>query len=129
MTVKAVIEQVISIRAGTRVSYGGTWTAPRDSVLAVVNMGYADGLPRLLSNQGAFYHQGRQAPIRGRVCMDRSMIDVTDLPGVESGHEVMLFGDDGFIRVDADQLAQLCGTIDYEIYTGIHERAPRLLVD
>ena len=129
MTVKAVIEQVISVKAGTRVSYGGTWTAPHDSVLAVVNMGYADGLPRLLSNQGAFYYRGQEAPIRGRVCMDRCMIDVSDLPELAPGHEVMLFGDDGFIRVDADRLAQLCGTIDYEIYTGIHERAPRLLVD
>lgn len=129
MTVKSRIEQVRPIRAGTRVSYGGTWTAPRDAVLAVVNMGYADGLPRLLSNRGAFYHQGRKAPIRGRVCMDRCMVEVTGLPGVQAGDEVMYFGDDGFLRLDAAVPADLLGTIDYEIYTNIHERVPRILVD
>lgn len=129
MTVKSVIEQISEVKAGSRVSYGGTWTADRDSVLAVVNMGYADGLPRLLSNQGAFYHRGRKAPIRGRVCMDRCMVDVTGFSDLEAGDEVMFFGDDGFIRVDAAPIAQLIGTIDYEIYTNIHERVPRLLAD
>ncbi len=129
MTVKSVIEQVGSFEAGTRVSYAGTWTTPEESLLAVVNMGYADGLPRLLSNQGSFYHKGRKAPIRGRVCMDHCVIDVTRIPGVKVGDEVMLFGDDGYLRIDADEIAVLSGTIDYEIYTNIQERAPRILVD
>lgn len=129
MTVKSVIEQVGSISAGTRVSYGGIWTAPRDSVVAVVNMGYGDGLSRLLSNCGSFYHKGREVPIRGRVCMDRCIVDVTDLPQVEVGDEVIFFGQDGQVRKDAAQVADLYGTIDYEVYCGINERVPRMRVD
>ncbi len=129
MTVRSVIEQVGRFEAGTRVSYAGTWTTPGESLLAVVNMGYADGLPRLLSNQGVFYHKGRRAPIRGRVCMDHCVIDVSGISGVEVGDEVMLFGDDGYLRKDASGIAEMCGTIDYEIYTNIQERVPRILVD
>ncbi len=129
MTVKSVIEQVARVDAGTRVSYGGIWTTPVDSVLAVVSMGYGDGLSRLLSNLGSFYYQGREAPIRGRICMDRCIIDVTGLPGVKVGDEVTLFGDDGLVRKDAAELADLYGTIDYELFCNINERVPRLKVE
>lgn len=129
MTVKSVIEQVGAIEAGTRVSYGGTWTTPRDSVLAVVNMGYGDGLSRLLSNKGSFLHKGRVCPIRGRVCMDRCIIDVTGLDDVHVGDEVMLFGEDEYARRDASELADLYGTIDYEMFCNIQERVPRMLVE
>ncbi|NLB51234.1 MAG: alanine racemase, partial [Clostridiaceae bacterium] len=114
---------------GTRVSYGATWTTPVDSILAVVNMGYGDGLSRQLSNRGSFFHKGREVPIRGRVCMDRCIIDVTGLPDVVAGDEVTFFGDDGLIRKDASDIADLYGTIDYEIYCGINERVPRMRVD
>jgi alanine racemase len=129
MTVKSVIEQVALVDAGTRVSYGATWTTPVDSILAVVNMGYGDGLSRQLSNRGSFFHKGREVPIRGRVCMDRCIIDVTGLPDVVAGDEVTFFGDDGLIRKDASDIADLYGTIDYEIYCGINERVPRMRVD
>ena len=129
MTVKSVIEQIRRVDAGTPVSYGGTWIAPVDSVLAVVNMGYGDGLPRLLSNRGSFYHRGREVPIRGRVCMDRCMVDVTGLDQVRAGDEVTWFGDDGWIRKDASDIADLYGTIDYELFCGINERVPRIRVD
>ncbi len=129
MTVKSVIEQVGAVEAGTRVSYGGTWTAPCNSVLAVVNMGYADGLSRLLSNRGSFCHKGREVPIRGRICMDRCMIDVTSLPDVKTGDEVMFFGEDDYARKSASEIADLYGTIDYEVFCGINERVPRVLVD
>lgn len=129
MTVKSVIEQVSSVDAGTRVSYGGIWTAPVDSVLAVVNMGYGDGLTRLLSNRASFFHKGRELPIRGRVCMDRCMVDVTGLDQVKVGDEVTLFGQDEWIRKDASEIADLYGTIDYELFCGINERVPRLGVD
>ena len=129
MTVKSVIEQVGQVDAGTRVSYGGSWTTSQDSVLAVVNMGYGDGLPRLLSNRGYFFYRGHKAPIRGRVCMDRSIIDVTSIPDVKVGDEVMLFGQDADVRQNASNVADLCQTIDYELFCNIHERVPRLLVD
>ena len=129
MTVKSVIEQVSVVDKGTKVSYGGTWTADVDSVLAVVNMGYGDGLSRLLSNRGHFYHKGKRAPIRGRVCMDRCIIDVTAIPDVKAGDEVMFFGQDHGVRQNASELAELCQTIDYELFCNIHERVPRVRVD
>jgi len=129
MTVKSLIEQVESVDAGTRVSYGGTWTTPVDSVLAVINMGYADGLPRLLSNRGSFFHKGRELPIRGRVCMDRCIVDVTGLDNVKVGDQVTFFGQDEWIRKDASEITDLYGTIDYELFCGISERVPRVGVD
>ena len=129
MTVKSVIEQIGEVVAGTRVSYGGTWTAPNDSRLAVINMGYADGLSRQLSNKGCFYHKGREVPIVGRVCMDRCIVDITAIPDVQVRDEVMLFGEDAYGRKDASEVAAICGTIDYEVFTGIKERVPRVLVE
>ena len=129
MTVKSVIEQIGDVVAGTRVSYGGTWTAARDSRLAVVDIGYADGLSRQLSNKGVFYHKGREVPILGRVCMDRCVIDITDVPDARVRDEVLFFGEDQYCRKDASDVAALYGTIDYEIFTGIKERVSRVLVD
>ncbi len=129
MTVKSVIEQVECVDAGTPVSYGGTWTTPVDSVLAVVNMGYGDGLPRLLSNRGSFFHKGRELPIRGRVCMDRCIVDVTGIGDIKVGDQVTFFGQDEWIRKDASEIADLYGTIDYELFCGINERVPRIGVD
>lgn len=129
MTVKTVIEQVGRVAAGTRVSYGGTYVTDRESLLAVVNMGYGDGLSRQLSNRGAFFSRGRMLPIRGRVCMDRCIVDVTDTPDVAVGDEVLLFGEEGGFRQNASDLAALYGTIDYELFTNINERVPRILVD
>ncbi len=129
MTVKSVIEQIGDVVAGTRVSYGGTWTAARDSRLAVIDMGYADGLSRQLSNKGSFFHKGREVPILGRVCMDRCVIDITDVPDAKVRDEVMLFGEDDYVRKHASDVAALYGTIDYELFTGIKERVSRVLVD
>ena len=129
MTVKSLIEQVEGVDAGTRVSYGGTWTTPVDSVLAVINMGYADGLPRLLSNRGSFFHKGRELPIRGRVCMDRCIVDVTGLDDVKVGDQVTFFGQDEWIRKDASEITDLYGSIDYELFCGISERVPRVGAD
>jgi alanine racemase len=92
-------------------------------------MGYGDGLSRQLSNRGAFFSRGRMLPIRGRVCMDRCIVDVTDTPDVAVGDEVLLFGEEGGFRQNASDLAALYGTIDYELFTNINERVPRILVD
>lgn len=129
MTIKSAIEQIEDVTAGTRVSYGGTWTAMRDSRIAVVNMGYADGLSRQLSNKGCFYYRGIEVPIVGRICMDRCMVDMTGISGVHVRDGVMLFGEDACGRKDASDVAAICGTIDYEVFTGITERVPRVLVE
>ncbi len=129
MTVKSIIEQINDFSQGTRVSYGGTWTLTRDSRLAVIDMGYADGLSRLLSSKGHFYHKGRGIPILGRICMDRCVVDITEITEARVRDEVMLFGEDAYVRKDASDIASLCDTIDYELFTGIKERVSRILVE
>lgn len=128
MTIKARIEQIRYIEKGALVSYGGTWVAPKPTRLAVVAMGYADGLPRALSNKGSLLFHGHDCPIRGAVCMDHCIVDITDLPDVKPGDAMMFFGKDYFTHRAASDVARLCGTIDYELFCGISERVPRLLV-
>ena len=115
---------VKEIGVGDTVSYGRTFKADRPMKIATITAGYADGYPRLLSNQGYVYINGQRADIIGRVCMDQMCVDVTDLENVKMGDEVLLFGKD--LKVDA--LADLCGTINYEIVCGISPRVPRVIL-
>ena len=124
MTVKSVVSYVKEISAGDTVSYGRTFKCEKPMKIATVTAGYADGYPRLLSNQGYVYIGGHRADIVGRVCMDQMCVDVTDIPSVKMGDEVLLFGKD--LKVDA--LADLCGTINYEIICGISPRVPRVIL-
>ena len=124
MTVKSVVSLVKEISAGDTVSYGRTFKCEKPMKIATVTAGYADGYPRLLSNQGYVYINGHRADIVGRVCMDQMCVDVTDIPDVKMGDEVLLFGKD--LKVDA--LADLCGTINYEIVCGISPRVPRVIL-
>lgn len=117
------------VEAGTRVGYDATFTAHRKSQLALLPVGYADGLNRLLSNRGSVLVRGRRAPIAGRVSMDQTVVDVTDIPGVECGDEVVLIGKQGEETITAADLAQQCGTISYEILCDLGPRVPRILVD
>ncbi|MFT6159210.1 MAG: alanine racemase [Myxococcota bacterium] len=114
------------IPSGTKVSYAGTWTSARPTQLAVLPIGYADGYPRVLGGRAHVLIHGQRAPIRGRVCMDLTMVDVTDIQGtIEEGTPVVLFGSQGNARIDVAELAGLAGTISYEILTGLTERVPR----
>ena len=122
MEVKARVASVKRLPKGTCISYGRTHTLERDSVVAAVTMGYADGLPRLLSGRFAFRWKGHPLPQIGRVCMDMCMADATDLPGVRVGDEVSLFGPEGGLVDLADRL----GTISYELLCGISARVPRV---
>ncbi len=122
MTVKTRVIAVRSMPAGTKVSYGGTHTLARDSRVAVLPMGYADGLERLLSNRCAMLVQGKRVPVLGRVCMDLCMVDVTDLPEVSPGDEVIVFGPELPLEEKADTI----GTIQYELLCGIAPRVPRV---
>jgi alanine racemase len=123
---KTAVVHLKSVPPGTPISYGSTWTAPRPSRIATLPVGYADGWSRLLSNRGSVLVRGRRAPIVGRVCMDLCMVDVTDLPEVEMGDEVVLLGSQGTETQDAHALASLQGTIAYEVLCAISARVPRL---
>jgi alanine racemase len=125
---KTAVVHLKSVPAGTPISYGSTWTAPRPSRIATLPVGYADGWSRLLSNRGTVLVRGRRAPVVGRVCMDLCMVDVTDIPGAEVGDEVVLIGRQGSEAQDAHQLAALQGTIPYDVLCAIGARVPRIPV-
>lgn len=119
MSLTSSVVQVKTIKAGEPVSYSRTWTADKDTVLAIVPVGYAHGYSRSLSNKGFSLIKERRAPIRGRVCMNLTMFDVTDIPGVSPGDEVVLLGGAGGDAVTGEMHADLTGTISYEIFCNI----------
>lgn len=124
MTVKSVVSMVKTIKKGDTVSYGRTFTAEKEMKIATVTAGYADGYPRLLSNKGYVLINGKRANIIGRVCMDQMAVDVSDIDNVKQGDEVILFGK----ALPVEELADMCGTINYEIICGISPRVPRITV-
>jgi len=115
------------LQAGRTVSYGRTFTTSRETKVATIGAGYGDGYPRHLSNVGAeVLIQGRRCPVLGRVTMDQTMVDVTGLPGLNVGDEVVLIGRQGDEEILASELAQKAGTIAWEIFTGIGKRVVRV---
>ncbi len=114
--------------AGTPVSYGRTFVTGRESLIATIPIGYADGFSRSLSNCGEALVRGVRVPVAGRVCMDMTMLDVTDVPGVREGDEVVLIGSSGSEKITAADLAAKTGTIPYEVLCGISARVPRVSV-
>ena len=123
---KSRILQLKKVPAGTSISYGRTFITQRESLIATVPVGYADGYSRLLSNVGAMLVKGKRAPVAGTVCMDLTMIDVTDIGGVQQGDEVVLLGRQGNAVISADEMAAWSNTISYEILTSIGTRVPRI---
>ena len=126
MALRSHVSFVKSLPAGTPISYGCTYRTAKDSVIATVMAGYADGVPRLLSGCGEVIIRGVKAPIVGRVCMDQFMVDVTHIPGVETGDIVTIFGTDGEETITADEVAAKARTIGYELICGIAPRVPRV---
>ena len=126
MALRSHVSFVKTLPAGTPISYGCTYCADRESVIATVMAGYADGVPRLLSNRGEVIIRGVKAPIVGRVCMDQLMVDVTHIPGVQPGDTVTIFGTDGEAAITADEVAEKARTIGYELVCGIAPRVPRV---
>jgi alanine racemase len=108
------------------VSYGGTWKAEADAVVATVPCGYGDGYFRLLSGRGRMLVRGKSAPVLGRVCMDMTMIDVTGIDGVQVGDEVVIMGTQGHETVSADEIAETIGSINYEVTCMVASRVPRI---
>jgi alanine racemase len=125
-SVRARVMAVRDVAAGATVSYGATWTAPRPARLATLAIGYGDGLRRELSNRGRAIIGGRTAPVRGVVCMDMTVVDVSGRDDVRPGDVATLLGRDGEEEIGLEELARLCDTIDYEILTGWSRRLPRL---
>ncbi|WP_026422438.1 alanine racemase [Actinokineospora inagensis] len=119
MSFRSEVALVKRVSAGSSVSYGHTWTATRDTTLALVTAGYADGVPRLLSNRMDVWLAGARRPIRGRVCMDQVIVDCGDAE-VSVGDEVVLFGSGARGEPTATEWAETIGTIDYEIVTGMY---------
>lgn len=128
LTWKSGVIHLKTIEAGTPVSYGGTWAAKRQSVIATLPIGYADGFGRIFSNRAQVLIRGQRAPVIGRVTMDMSMVDVTDVPGVTVHDEVVLLGSQENARIGADELARLSDTIPYEVLCSVGARVPRVLV-
>jgi alanine racemase len=114
------------VPAGVPISYGRTFVTGRESVIATLPIGYADGYSRGLSSKAEVLVRGARAPLVGRVCMDMCMIDVTGVPGVSEGDDVVLIGSQGSERITADELAAKTGTIAYEVLCGISSRVPRI---
>lgn len=125
MSLRARITQVKRIGKDESVGYGRAWVARRDSVIATVCAGYADGLLRSLSGKISMLVNGKRAPQVGRICMDMCMLDVTDIPGVSAGDTATIMGRDGAERVTADDLAAAANTIPHEIFCAVGKRVRR----
>jgi alanine racemase len=129
MSLRTRIWQLKSVPAECAVSYGQTFVTRRPTRIAVLPIGYADGYGRALSNKGQVLVRGRRAPIIGRVCMDLTLVDVTDIPAVEPNDEVVLWGSDGGASLDVAEVGAWQDTIGYEVLTRLGKRVPRRLVE
>jgi len=125
LSLKARVVQVKTVPAGTTISYGATFRAGRESVIATLPLGYADGISRNLSNRGQVLLNGCRAPIVGRICMDQLMVDATLAGPVREGDEAVLIGRQGLEEITATEIAGLLGTINYEITCMISSRVRR----
>ena len=126
LSFKTRVMQIRKVRKGTTIGYSESYAVPRDSVIATLPVGYADGLLRVLSNKGWVLVRGHQAPIVGRISMDLTTIDVTDIPTVETGDDVVLIGKQGEKAIGAGDMAFQAGTIPYEILCRIGNRVTRV---
>ena len=119
------VAYVKTLPAGRAISYGGTFVTTRETKVATLPVGYADGYRRSLSGKGYVLIHGKKAPILGRVCMDQTMVDVTDIPDVKLDDKVILIGRSGQEEITIDEMAAETGTINYEIICGLSRRIPR----
>ena len=129
LQLKTHISHIKEVEAGEGISYGHSYITKEKRTIATIPVGYADGYPRLLSNKGRVIINGFYANIVGRVCMDQFMVDVTDIPNVSVEDEVILIGSYGDKFITADDIADICGTISYEILCGISKRVPRVYIN
>jgi alanine racemase len=129
MDLKTNIAHIKSIPSGYYISYGRRFQTSRDSIIATLPVGYADGYTRLLNNKAKVIINGQFAPVVGSICMDQCMVDVTDIKGdVKMGDEVILIGEKNGVRLNADHIAEMLGTINYEVVCMITKRVPRVYI-
>lgn len=117
-----------TIHSGQSVSYGGLFTAQKDTRVATIPVGYGDGYPRSLSGRGYVLIHGKRAPILGRVCMDQFMVDISEIPEAMDGDKVTLLGMDGTERITAEELGELSGRFNYEFVCDLGKRIPRVYI-
>jgi alanine racemase len=126
MSLKTNIVHIKKLPEGEYISYGRKFKTSRESIIATLPVGYADGYTRLLFNKAKVIVNGNFVPVIGRICMDQCMVDVTDIPNVKLGDEVILMGQQGDLEFTADHIGELIGTINYEITCMISKRVPRV---
>ena len=126
MELKSHIVHVKTLEPGRLISYGGTYEVQKEQKIATIPVGYGDGYARSLSNKGYVLIHGKRAPICGRVCMDQFMVDVTDIPNVKVGDEVVLIGKDGEEEITMEAIGELSGRFNYEFACDLGKRIPRV---
>lgn len=126
---KSQVSFVKRIHPGTSVGYGGTFTASRETVVATIPVGYADGVKRDLSGKGHVLIRGQYAPIIGKICMDQFMVDVTEIDDISEGDTVTLIGTDGEHKISVEEVAELSHSFNYEYVCGISARVPRKYIN
>ncbi|WP_432819300.1 alanine racemase [Trichloromonas sp.] len=129
MSFRTSVAQLKWVPAGTGVSYAHRFVAERETLLAAIPVGYADGYNRRLSNRGEVLIRGKRAKVAGTVCMDWTLVDVTDIPDVAVGDEVTLLGRDNGNRITAEEWAERIGSIAYEVFCQVSKRVPRVYLD
>jgi alanine racemase len=129
MTFKTRLMQLKRVLAGSGVSYGHTFITPRESTIGVLAVGYADGYRRGLQHGGEVIIRGRRAPVVGAICMDLTMVDLTDVAGARIGDEVTLWGGAGEAIISVNDVARLAQTISYEMLCAVGRRVPRIYLD
>ncbi|KYO66833.1 alanine racemase [Thermovenabulum gondwanense] len=129
MSFKTKIAHLKELEKGKPISYGGTFITQRNSRIATLPVGYADGYFRLLSSKGEVFVKGKRAKVVGRVCMDQCMVDVTEIEGLKVADDVELFGDGTNNGVTADEVAKIIGTISYEVLCAVSKRVPRVYIE
>ena len=128
LTWKARIGRAVWLPAGRLIGYNGTYELKRDTLVATIPVGYADGYNRLLGNRGYVICRGKKLPIIGKICMDYFMVDATELPDLKTGDEVILLGEDQGVSITVPEMAKMLNTIEHEITCDISLRVPRMYI-
>lgn len=126
MTLKSRVARIRTLPPGSSISYGRTYTTTRPTTVALVPIGFGDGLSRKLSNKGSVLIRGKRAPIVGRVCMDQCIVDVSGIPEVQQDDEVVLLGRQNGAEITAEEIASLMDSINYVVLAGVSARVPRV---
>ncbi len=128
LSLKTKIVYLKKTPSGRPISYGRTYVTGRETMIATLPIGYGDGYSRALSNKGEVLVRGKRAPIRGRICMDQTMVEVGHIPGVKVGDEVILIGNQNEARITVEEIAEWIGTVPHEIVSRLGKRVPRVYV-